>query len=206
MDENHNPLHILVAIQKTKYRYAAIPIIMIVFSFVSNLVAQNEINRYLAFSGLLLYAAVQFSFRFNKISPLPNEKAILSPVNGTVESINSSKDETRIVIKKSWTDQIDVRLPGNNEDFTVGSNQIKSVSSEFYEWELKTSRVFIYEENKNLPYGTLIGIALGKGACTITISNKCVIEIKQGDKVTSGLTILAEYTELAKETLRENEK
>jgi len=171
-----NPEQYLLKIQKQKYKIAILPILVVVIGFFFHSSFQFTFLKYVSLAGLLGYVFVIMLHKVNKaVPPVCEQKHILSPISGKITSIKNNKIE----IEKSIFDPIDIRC-------STSSDKIDII------WKNRKPKFF--EENCQLP-GKLIGMIIGKVNCILKLPDDYVIDVKEGQKLLAGETIMAKSSE-----------
>lgn len=165
---NYNPPENLRKIQKIKYKAALIPILLVIISFVINIVFQVIFVKYIALLGLLFYIITLLRYRVKNAHP-PEEldHIILSPIHGKVIKIGDNS----ILIKKGVFSAADIR-----------SSQSK--------FKINNKNIIWFERDAKLD-GKLIGFVAESTLCNCEIPDDYRIVTKKKDKVEAGNTILA---------------
>ncbi len=167
---NYTPVEYLTKIQKLKYKAAFFPILLVVLSFVINLIFKLDHLKYFAIIGLIWYIFTIIRFRVRKNYPPESETEILlSPIYGKITKISKNS----VTIKKGLYQAVDIRYTGQGNEVKIISKNVN------------------YFENEPTLAGKLIGIVSASAVCVCEISEDWKIEVSLGDKVVSGETILA---------------
>ena len=186
MKENYNPARILQDIQMIKYKKVIIPIALIIISlFLQKYVDQAK---YLSAVGLVLYFYISFVvYRISRnIPPETDREVFLSPIFGTVQSVNDNK----VTIAKSQFSLADFRLGISREKFEIECS----------------GKLTILDKVSDIP-GRLIGLFPGKGTLVCTIPEGFEFDVFPGTRLLAGETILAMGPAIAKiEVEKENEE
>ena len=167
---NYTPVEYLTKIQKLKYKAAIFPILLVVISFVLNILFELDQAKYLSIIGLIWYIFIIIQFRVRRNYPPESEtEIVLSPIYGRVTKIENNS----ITIKKGVFQAADIRYPGQNIEVKIDSR-----------------KVTYFEEQPTLT-GKLIGVVSSSAMCICEILDDWKIEINIGNKVVAGETILA---------------
>ncbi len=164
--EKYNPISVITKIQKIKYKFALIPIILVVLSFISGKYLGEEISKYFALTGLILYLAITFLFKINYRYRMAEgvEAQFVFPISGKV----IGKEENYLIIKKNPFFLADIRYSGENfvNDDIVGKK-------------------YIFFEGKAVA-GQLIGVVPFSATYKIAIPNDKIERYSIGAKVNAG--------------------
>lgn len=171
--EKYNPTEYLLKIQRIKYNEAIIPILLIFSSFAINFIKPYSFVKYLSLIGLLAFFFISLKYRIRKNIPPQESGIILSPVYGTITSLNLSTAE--FTIKKGFFTPVDYRYPGRSEKV---------------EFIIKQGNLTLFETASQLP-GKLIGILPLSASIICKLPEGFMIMIEAGQKVIAGETILA---------------
>ncbi len=161
-----NPIDIINKIQTAKYRKIALPILLVIASFILNHFYQIEETKYIALLGLIWYIFIFMQFKVNRVGNV-GENIICSPISGKVVKVSNSQ----ILIKKSWFDSIDIRFSGLDENCLF--------------WAKKP---VILKNGKTT--GKLTGYTVGKNSCKIEFGEEWEVIVEVGQKLISGDSIL----------------
>ncbi|MCD6181826.1 MAG: hypothetical protein J7K89_05530 [Candidatus Cloacimonetes bacterium] len=160
-------IDVLVFIQKTKYRYAAIPLLLVVGGFALDAAHIISWSRWISFSGLLGYIVVAALFHLRRpVVPTPEFPVVLSPVCGIVRSV----DDAVITIHKRLLDAADV------------CSSLAVFSSD---------RMHVIKHD-SVDQGTLIGVIPGAVDVQCTIPREFTIIAQPGQRVLAGESVLAQ--------------
>ncbi|MBC8384410.1 MAG: hypothetical protein H8E57_02700, partial [Candidatus Cloacimonetes bacterium] len=171
MIEKYNSVEFLQRIQKLKLKAVSIPIVIILFSFGLNFVLQISFLKYLSLFGLAAYIFVSLLFRINKnVSPDTDPNAYYSPLNGKIVTAKNNV----VIIEKTLFQASEIRHPSNNENA---------------KFEIIAGKSYIFESTPTL-IGKLIGIVPGSATCKCYIPENFLVEIRSGQSVIAGETIL----------------
>jgi hypothetical protein len=177
-DDILTPAVYLLKIQKMKYKFALIPFLMVISSFILSLHSNHPALKLISFAGLIGYLILTYLYRVKKIYHQPENSAActLAPVNGKVISID---DNTIKIQKKYW-------------QFSEIRNPAKSIEPLFQ----FSPKVEQFEESSQIQ-GKLIGFAIGNVVCNLQIPKDETIQIQLGESVIAGVTILSAALENA---------
>jgi hypothetical protein len=167
--EKYNPIAVITKIQKTKYKFVMIPIILVIFSFVSEKYIGEEISKNLALIGLISYLLITFLFKINHRYQIAEgaEPQLVFPITGKI----IGKEDNYLSIKKAPFSLADVRYSG----------------ASFDKDEL-AGRKYIFLD-KDAVVGQLIGVAPFSVTYRIVIPKDKIDNYKLGAKVTAGEVI-----------------
>ncbi|NQV18060.1 MAG: hypothetical protein HQ534_05905 [Armatimonadetes bacterium] len=169
--DKFNPTEYLTKIQKLKYRAAAIPILLVVLSFVFSIGTNSLYLKFISLIGFVLFIFISGRYRIKKNIPPSFEKPVfLAPINGIVRSINLEKKI--IVIKKGLFHTSEIR--SNLQDLEVN---------------IVAKKIFWFELSSDIQ-GKLVGIVPASAECTCNLPSNFKISVQVGQKVISGETII----------------
>ncbi len=169
--DKYNPVKYLTKIQKLKYRAAAIPIVLVVLSFVFSIRTNSLYLKFISLIGFLLFIFISGRYRIKKNIPPGFEKPVfLAPINGIVRSIDLEKKI--IVIKKGFFHTSEIR--SNLQDLEVN---------------IVSRKIFWFELSSDIQ-GKLVGIVPASAECTCILPENYQIMAQKGQKVISGETII----------------
>ena len=169
--EKYNPVKYLTKIQKLKYTAAAIPIALVVLSFVFSIRTNSLYLKFVSLIGFLLFIFISGRYRIKKNIPPNFEKPVfLAPVNGIVRSIDLEKKI--IVIKKGFFQTSEIRSNLQNMEVNIVAGKI-----------------FWFEFSSDIQ-GKLVGIVPASAECTCNLPKNFKISVQVGQKMISGETII----------------
>ena len=169
--EKYNPVKYLTKIQKLKYRAAAIPIALVVLSFVFSIRTNSLYLKFISLIGFLLFIFISGRYRIKKNIPPSFEKPVFfAPINGIVRSVNLEKKI--IVIKKGFFQTSEIR--SNLQDLEVN---------------IAARKIFWFELSSDIQ-GKLVGIVPASAECTCNLPSNFKIGVQVGQKMISGETII----------------
>lgn len=163
--EKYNPVYVINAIQKLKYKIAIIPMAMVAVAFFTNMYISAEWSKYLSLIGLLLYFVVAMLFKVNRRMQYRDAEPIqVFPLSGRIIKV----DGNILTIKKLPLGVADIRFSGIAE-------KINFVSGKTY----------IYDKSCNTA-GQLIGVAPYAVTYTIELTEEQSADFQLGDNILSG--------------------
>jgi len=167
--EKYNPIKVVSAIQKLKFKYATVPIIMVLVSFALSKYLGEEISKYLSLAGLILYFSTTMLFKVNRRLQIPEAEnlELVFPVSGRISAL----EDGYVIIKKSWFGLADIRWSGT--DF-----QPENISGKAYVFDSEPSVI-----------GQLIGVVPFSAEYKFHISSELAAQYKIGDSVNAGAAI-----------------
>jgi len=113
---DHTPLEYLTKIQKLKYKAAFYPILLVVLSFVFNLIFKLDHLKYFAIIGLIWHIITIIKFKVSRNVPPESETEILlSPIYGKINKISKNS----ITIKKNLFQAADIRYTGQENNIKI---------------------------------------------------------------------------------------
>ena len=177
MEKSITPTHFLLLIQKKKYKFLLIPILLVLISFVANFYISHDFLKLLSLIGFILYLFISFLFRVKRLHSISdnNDQAILSPIYGIIKTISPQK----IVIEKRWFDPIELRHATNCEKVTIKFNK-----------EITT-----FQKN-NAIVGQLYGLVMGKVICSIEIPENMTVLMQPRESVQAGISLLCDHKQV----------
>ncbi|MCD4817886.1 MAG: hypothetical protein K8S23_04280 [Candidatus Cloacimonetes bacterium] len=162
----------LLQVQRIKYKYMAVPAVIVFGSFFTNFYVEKDALKYISLFGLLLYLAILFYFKINRSFEPDKGKSILSPITGSV--ISFDEQNKIVIIKKKFQQNIEIRNPSEDDEIVP----------------IYKGKTNIFVRNSQLK-GELIGVILGSGFCELKIPLGFVPKVSVGDIVHSGETIFS---------------
>lgn len=166
--ELYNPITVVSAIQKTKFKFAGIPILLVLISFVGSYREAGEWTNYLALAGLILYLFVVMLFRLNRrLRYLDEQPSLVFPINGKIIELEPGK----MIIAKKIFEPAEIRWAG--QDFTLQS---------------LAGKIYIFEPECNT-VGRMIGVAPFSAVCNLAVPEALAKKYKVGMKVEAGQAV-----------------
>ena len=187
--------------QRLKYRYIAVLCGVILLNFLLLrfvLPPQYDWLKYISVLALIFYVILLTMYKFNAKFPPPEYSSVTSPIHGKVVMIKAEPNGHLITIKKTILKACEIvsttisDLPNTIDmDSEQVSWQILGLETDSF---LKNfAKVFIDE---TIPYqGILVGLVPGNATCEVFLPKKYVINIRMGDDVEAGYSILGYVSE-----------
>ncbi|MCD4797221.1 MAG: hypothetical protein K8R49_08650 [Candidatus Cloacimonetes bacterium] len=173
MIEKYNPTEYLIKLQKIKYRALIFPIGVIIISFGVYYIFRINFMKYFSIAGLIVYFFIIMLFHVKKtIPPQTENNVVLAPIFGKISEIKDRK----VKIKKSLFQPADIRCAESGKEINITS-----------------SRIYWFEKKAALQ-GKLIGVIPANAECICEIPDEFDIEVKIGQKVEAGETIIGSKT------------
>lgn len=191
------PMNCVRQWQFQKYKTGLIPIVIILAGFLLKL---NGVNLPLYVTSIVMglafvsYLAVLYIFRLGSPKIPDLDQVMVSPVHGKVLSVEQVNGMVKIRIRKAFIDPIEMRCP-----FSLNA-QVKDLDDGIPYGEHSIQMSFgnntplLFHEH-GMVIGSLLGLVRGSYTVTITFSENILkgsIQVKQGDIVIAGESILAE--------------
>lgn len=198
---DYNPPKNLLAIAKIKFKWALLPIGIIVISLALQMLYDIGNLRYLSIFALLYYLVLLLLFRIDKAIGPAEENELLSPIHGKVIAIHEQDKENLIVIRKLFHHPADLRLSDDNDliDLENAGKKIDSIlkhqklsySNEQVnsKWTLKGRNIYYFPESGRMK-GILTGIIPGNGICSYHLPKEFTLNVEKGEKVEAGVSII----------------
>jgi hypothetical protein len=166
--ELYNPITVVSAIQKTKFKFAGIPILLVLISFIGSYKDAAEWTNYLALAGLILYLLVVMLFRVNRrLRYLDEQPSLVFPINGKIIELEPG----RLSIAKKIFEPAEIRWAG--QDFNL-----QSLAGKIYIFDAECSTA-----------GRLIGVAPFSAICQLAVPPTLAEKYKVGMKVQAGQAV-----------------
>ena len=169
----YNPVRVILQIKKIEYRYLLLPFALIIGTFVAVKFYHFTQLKLLSILALILYFVIKMLFRINKIVPTEIDdsiKSVKSPINGKVINIENGI----VTIYKNLFDRADFR----------------TISSDY---TIINGKIFLIE--KSDVQSMLTGVTPTTVLCKIALPESYNINVKNGQKVISGITDIGIYNE-----------
>lgn len=181
----------------------------IAFIFIDKFVLDEIWNRGFSIGILLVYLFILHQFRNPKRKVLTNSEAILSPIDGTLTSIeninpiDSKKEFIRLTFNCSPFNFHVVRAPisgkviasHSSDAFSIGilgnSDKIVETSITIESGKFSQNPVLYAEKNTELVQGEEIGFIKFDGKITMIVPNNLKLKVKINDRVKAGEQIIA---------------
>mgnify|MGYP006277759235 CR=1 FL=1 len=185
--EQFNPTNHQFSIIKAKYKFAAVPIAIIIISFVLFHINPNPVYKYFSIAGLFFYLFIFYIYRIRKTIPDTSPEHLLAPINGKISKV---VNENKIIVNKSFFNPVEVRTM-TSQDFLTKKSYIL-IENE----DLGTKAKIFSKKGKLLKYkstdvqGQLIGFIPGNGFCEIETTSPWKLKVQEGDKIKAGETVL----------------
>lgn len=132
------------------------------------------------------------SFRYNDKIAAPEAGTIVSPLEGKVKFIRQTNDLTLINISKTFLDELEIRSP--HPDCVIEDEMLKlhlpagTISFRF------NAREVVWFERPDFSTGSLIGMMIGAGSCTISMPQAIQSKLKVGADISSGQSVITTTT------------
>ena len=201
MRNRKDPPELLVIITRMKYKAASVPLALVVISLTLEHFFAFQYSKYVSLFGLLLFLITLQIFRINTANHDDTTESLLSPISGSVSSIEKTDTDIIVTIDKRFFHSSDIRLSAANdyvklEGIQTSNNKpqkkhhlpaINELSKS--NWFVKGHYIFYFSNHSNSK-GALIGLLLGPGCCLLTLPASFDLQISQGETLRSGETII----------------
>ena len=188
-----NPLLLVKQIKRKQYLRQVPPILVIILGIgLQYWFPSGKILYYpaliLAVGGIIWDLWILGKFRYNDKIVEPAEGVVVSPLEGKIKFIRQTPDLTLINISKSFIDELEIRSPHDKtvfeEDMLKLPLDIGTISFRF------NAREVIWFEHPDFSTGNLIGMMIGAGSCTISLPHGIDSELKVGEDISSGQSLI----------------
>ena len=181
----------------------------IAFIFIDKFVLSEIYNRGLSIGILLVYLFILHQFRNPKRTANTNSEVILSPIDGTltslenINSIDSNKEFIKLTFKISPFNFHVVRAPisgkviasQNSDAFSIGiqgnSIAIMDTYISIESGKFLQNPVLYVEKNTEIVQGEEIGFIKFDGKLTMIVPTNLTLKVKINDRVKAGAQIIA---------------
>ncbi len=192
MNERKSTHNLLKEIQLLKYKYALLPLILVIGSFFLSVKLPLNTVRILSLTGMILYLILLFKFRIGRAGLETKSNEILSPVYGIIKSIEEKESNVEVVIYKNYFVPCGIRFTFDNDVWENESlvNSKTNVICNF------SSKKILKNRTDQSTQGNLAGFLLSSSECVVSLpKNKIAISVKTGEKCFAGKTTLGIYNE-----------
>lgn len=193
--DNHNPVSILWEINRIKFKKAAIPLILIIASFLLQMKLGIENIKFISLLGLALYLYVVLGYRVKKNIPNCSSQEVLAPINGKIVSISSDGDYHTIIIRKRTKDTAEIRNASYNESLEKESDKLSFHNEQDVHWIIETGKPIILSKEEEFLQGRMIGFVPYSATCKVRLNKKFNIAVDK-ENVISGVTVLATLNDI----------
>lgn len=157
----------------------------------------------LALVAIAWYLFIGLSYRFRQKILQPPASALVSPLQGKVSFIRHGDGVTLLGIRKIMLDRVEIRSPHSSCRLDDGVLLVDGIAG-------KVSFRFNFRRIEWFPKpdfraGTLIGMAVGAGTCTVSLPGKPALPVVVDSPLDAGDIILEEFSSLPGQPLREPE-
>ena len=188
-----NPLLLVKQIKRKQYLRQIPPILVIIlgiglqFWFPSGKILYYPALA-LAIGGIIWDLWILGSFRYNDKIVQPPEGVVVSPLEGKIKFIRQNPDLTLINISKSFLDELEIRSP---HDKTIFEDDMLKLHLESGTVSFRfNAREVIWFERPDFSTGSLIGMMIGAGSCTVSLPHGIDSELKTGDDISCGQSMI----------------
>jgi hypothetical protein len=192
MREKDSISEIFKKIQALKYKYALLPLSLVIMSYFLSYKLPRQSVQILSIIGLVLYLLTLYKFRLGRSSYASNSDNIISPISGKVKFVEEDESLVKIVIYKNFLDVCVIRFSFENDFW---ENDLLRNSKTNIQCEFSSKKIIKNVINQSLQ-GEIAGFNLSKMTCTVSLpKDKIKLEVKEGDKCIAGKTTLGIYNE-----------
>ncbi|HNX00100.1 MAG TPA: hypothetical protein PLE74_00360 [Candidatus Cloacimonadota bacterium] len=197
MTDNITPLNCIRQLQFQKYKAALVPIIIILAGFLLKL---NGIEIPVIITSIVMgisfaaYLVVLYIYRLGNPKIPTEENILLAPVHGLVHSVEMVNGMVRIRIDKSFFDPIEIRCPVTVPVSITDLEDGMPYGEHSIQLNFGEKMPLVFHEHGTVP-ASLLGLVRGGFHVSVSFNEailKNPVEIKKGDVVIAGETILAE--------------
>lgn len=132
------------------------------------------------------------NFRYNDKIARPEEGLIVSPLEGKIKFVRKTQDLTLINISKTFLDELEIRSP--HADCVLEDEMLKlhlpagTITFRFNANEL------VWFDRPDFSAGSLIGMMVGSGSCTISLPQGLESKLKEGADISGGQSVITTTT------------
>ncbi len=157
----------------------------------------------LAVVAIAWYLFIGLNYRFRQKILQPPASALVSPLSGKISFIRHGDGVTLLGIRKILLDRVEIRSPHASCRLENGALLVDGMAG-------KVSFRFSFRRIEWFPKpdfraGTLIGMAVGAGTCTVSLPGKPDLQVAVDSAVDAGDILLEEFSSLPMQPSREPE-
>ena len=183
------PHDMILKAQRFKYKYLAVPAVVIIFSFfTSNLFADSRWASLVALAG---YFALLYIFRFNRTFSEHEESEVTSPVNGKVTNVEVVSDGAVLTIRKPFFASSEIVTCTKNDLINEIDKEQERVC-----WKVEGANSKVFYTGIVRYHAVLIGVAAGNAVCEMFVPAMYGLTVEVGQKVEAGMSVIAERSEV----------
>lgn len=167
------PAKTLLKIQKIKYKFLAVPIIVIILTFLLNLKYENKIFSIISLIALVIFFVISRIFSVNKSVHNPEKSGkILAPINGKIVK----KQRNELIIKKSIFAHAEIRKSDKENKLALS---------------IKGFLLYDFAE-EDAVQAQIIGLLPGPATAVCQLPENYHFTVEETENIEAGETVIAE--------------
>ena len=179
--EEFIPNDVIIKASRAKYKYLAIPSIIIVLNFVLAALCPLLFKQYISIGALAVYFFLLGVFRHKKEFPKHEQDVVIAPMNGKIVQIKTTEQGSIVTIKKPFFDSCEF-VTATKQDIPMSLDTESSQVS--WTVECSSKKIFI---NETVDYqAVLIGIVPGNAICHLFVPKRYDLDVSEGGVVEAG--------------------
>ena len=182
------PIDMLIKANRVKYKYLALPTIIILLNFIFSFVLPALSFKYTSLFALIIYFIILIVFRFRRDFAETNDNVVFAPITGKITNIKTLETGHIVTIKKSFFATCEVVTCTKND---IPDIMPQDTTNNQVSWHINCANKHIFI-NETVKYqAVLVGVAPGNATCDVFIPNDYELDIEVDGKVDAGLSELA---------------
>lgn len=174
---------VLERIKRFQIRSQAIPLAIVIISFVLALgFGNNILLLMLALAGALLYANAFMTHRFRQRILQPEANSIYAPISGKMQAFAEQGNIQKITLRKSVYDPVEIRCPMDGCHWEADELVLNNPQ---FRLSFSAKRIFRITDAR-MKAGEVIALMIGPGSCEITMPKSLHLLIKKGSSCQAG--------------------
>ncbi len=146
----------------------------------------------LAILAIAVYFFIGLCFRYRQRIPLPSQSALLSPLEGRIDSIRSSEGALLVNVRKKLLDSVELRSPHSDCRLEDGSLFLDTPQGRIsFRFSFKHINWFV---DPDLSAGSIIGYVTGNGSCLVRFPVPPELAVQTGGAVKAADPLVLDFS------------
>ena len=192
------PFNMIIKAHRTKYKYLAIPILVILINFALSLKNEALYIPAISIIAFAFFLFIMYLFRFKRSFSQPDDDVIFAPMNGKIVQIKPLLEGHVLTIKKPFLASSEFVTCSKCDALggVATKDKAESLDIELLEtqtnvfWKVKCALAHIFINETIDHQAVLIGIVPGNAVCEVFLPQIYDLKVKEGSEVSAGFSEL----------------
>ena len=186
------PYDMVIRAHRVKYRYLAIPFLVIILNFILSLVRETLYVPYVSMIAFVIFMFIMYIFRFKRTFSEVEGEVVIAPMNGKIVDIRAFPEGNVITIIKSlWASSEFTTC--TKSDIQISHHYVLELDVSKVSWKVDSAIKHIFIDETVDVQAALIGLVPWNAVCEVFLPEKYKLKIEKGNAVVAGETVIGNH-------------